>query len=305
MKLRTLLELCRISNLPTVWSNVLAGALLARPLDDFSDSVRVIVAGAAGSLFYSGGMLLNDAFDAEIDARERPERPIPSGRVARSTVFALGYAMLALALATLAVLAFAVTSTGGVKLVGAGILTALGVLAYDRWHKGFAWSPLVMGFCRACLYAVGAFAVSRSIGAAFVPAFLLFGYVVGLTHVARFENASVVGRTWPMLLVFSPVGFIVLLEAITLAALGRPKGTSPALEGAVIALSVGWTLFALRTALGGGRAIGRAVVALIAGISLVDAAFLAFVRPETPGAVVATLAAFVLTLFFQRWVRGT
>src|SRR5262245_63491269 len=52
---------------------------------------------AAGSLFYSGGMALNDAFDAEIDARERPERPIPSGRVSRGTVLALGFGMLVVA----------------------------------------------------------------------------------------------------------------------------------------------------------------------------------------------------------------
>ena len=28
-------------------------------------------------------MVLNDVFDAEVDAREQPDRPIPSGRVSR------------------------------------------------------------------------------------------------------------------------------------------------------------------------------------------------------------------------------
>ncbi len=46
------------------------------------------------SLAYVAGMYLNDAFDAAIDRRERPDRPIPSGRVARRTVFVAGFAML-------------------------------------------------------------------------------------------------------------------------------------------------------------------------------------------------------------------
>ena len=53
------------------------------------------------SLFYVGGMYLNDAFDAGIDAVERPERPIPSGQVSAETVFAAGFGMLALGLAVL------------------------------------------------------------------------------------------------------------------------------------------------------------------------------------------------------------
>ena len=52
----------------------------------------------AFSLFYTGGMFLNDAFDAQFDAQHRPERPIPAGDVSRSTVFGWGYAMLAAAL---------------------------------------------------------------------------------------------------------------------------------------------------------------------------------------------------------------
>ena len=54
----------------------------------------VLAAAVALSLFYVGGMWLNDAFDAEIDARERAGRPIPQGDVDRGTVFAGGFAFL-------------------------------------------------------------------------------------------------------------------------------------------------------------------------------------------------------------------
>jgi 4-hydroxybenzoate polyprenyltransferase len=138
-----------------------------------------------------------------------------------------------------------------------------------------------------------------------VPAVLLLGYVVGLTHVARFENASAIGRTWPMLLLFAPAAYSLFEEMRARTAIEHPFETSLLYAGVVVGIGVGWTFRAIRTALRGGKAIGSAVVALIAGISLVDAVFLAFLRPEAVGALVFALAAFVMTLVFQRWVRGT
>ena len=67
------LLLGRVSNLPTVWTNTLAGATLAGAA---VTPGRLVLLAAAFSLLYTGGMYLNDAFDREVDARERPERPI-------------------------------------------------------------------------------------------------------------------------------------------------------------------------------------------------------------------------------------
>ena len=50
------------------------------------------------SLFYTGGMFLNDAFDHGFDAKVRPERPIPSGQVSAAQVHAFGFAMMAVGL---------------------------------------------------------------------------------------------------------------------------------------------------------------------------------------------------------------
>ena len=82
---RSYLLLARVSNLPTVWTNVLAGLVAAGHPPDWLTLTRTA---AAASLFYSGGMLLNDACDAVYDARMRPERPIPRGDVHRREVFA-------------------------------------------------------------------------------------------------------------------------------------------------------------------------------------------------------------------------
>src|SRR6266853_1629535 len=83
--MRTLLVLGRVSNLPTVWSNCLAGWLLGRggPWDRFA----LLCLGA--TLLYTGGMFLNDAVDEEFDRRYRPERPIASGRITGCTVWVL------------------------------------------------------------------------------------------------------------------------------------------------------------------------------------------------------------------------
>ena len=96
-KTRVWLELGRVSNLPTVWSNVLAGAVLAgASAGALWQSTTALPLLLALTLFYLGGMYLNDACDAEIDARERADRPIPRGDIDRLTVALLGAGMLAL-----------------------------------------------------------------------------------------------------------------------------------------------------------------------------------------------------------------
>src|SRR6187399_1680395 len=89
---RAYLLLARVSNLPTVWSNVIAGtaaAASARPEIGLSGP-QLATTALAASLFYTGGMLLNDAFDAPHDRLARGERPIPRGDVARGEAFLAG-----------------------------------------------------------------------------------------------------------------------------------------------------------------------------------------------------------------------
>jgi 4-hydroxybenzoate polyprenyltransferase len=96
-------------------------------------------------------MFLNDAFDRAIDARERPERPIPSGAISATEVFAVGFGLLGLGLAGLAANAFARREPALPALASGAVLGALVVL-YDAWHKENPLSPVVMGLCRAAVY---------------------------------------------------------------------------------------------------------------------------------------------------------
>jgi 4-hydroxybenzoate polyprenyltransferase len=292
VKLKTLLLLGRTSNLPTVWSNILAGAVLSGAVFG-SNTLAVLL--LSGSAFYEGGMFLNDAFDADVDARERPNRPIPSGQVTRGTVYLLGFGLLAAGLVLLTIAAPLRLTRPGVGTILAGAFTCAAVLIYNRWHKGHAWSPLVMGACRAGLYATAALAVSGQLGQELLlGAGALWLYIVGLTHIARFETGKILDRAWISLFVFAPL-------LVAAPALLRSLAVLPLLCAvALLAWSVRSLSFALR---GGPGQIPRAVVSLIAGVSLVDALFVSLYAP--PLLVLPVFAAFLLTLKWQRRIPGT
>ena len=76
-KFRTLLNLGRVSNLPTIWSNCLAGWWLSGGGNYWK--LPLLLLGA--SALYTGGMFLNDAFDVDFDRQRRSTRPIPSGAI--------------------------------------------------------------------------------------------------------------------------------------------------------------------------------------------------------------------------------
>jgi 4-hydroxybenzoate polyprenyltransferase len=279
----TLLRLGRVSNLPTVWTNVLAATVLAGGTWQNARTGLVLV---AMTLFYVGGMYLNDYFDRAIDARERPERPIPAGDIAANTVVAAGFAMLCAGIALLA-------ATGAMAAVMGLILAGL-IVAYNRFHKGVALSPVTMGLCRAFVYFGAAAAVAGEVSwQVMLAGFALTAYVAGLTYAARQESLDRVGNLWPLVLLCAPM-------ILALPAFRQGAGAM------VIHLGlIGWSAYAVyllaRRPMPG--AVPRAVGALIAGISLVDAAFLAGVGAIMPASI--AVAGFATTMLLQRHIAGT
>jgi 4-hydroxybenzoate polyprenyltransferase len=233
--LRTLLALGRVSNLPTVWTNVLAGAVLSG--GRLSADVVLLLA-LAGSLLYVGGMFLNDAFDRAIDARMRPERPIPSGRATAGVVFAIGFGLLAAGIAGAALAsAQAASGTGPeARPVAAAVVLAGLVVLYDAFHKGHPASVLVMAACRVMLFVLAAVTVGGLTPLAMVGAALVGAHVVGLSLIAR-KEASRPG--WPQLVARLIAG-ICLIDALLIASQGLW------LLGALAALGFPATLLAHR-----------------------------------------------------------
>jgi len=281
---QTLLRLGRVSNLPTVWTNVIAGATIANTAATVADIVTV---GLAMTAFYVGGMYLNDFFDREIDARERPGRPIHAGDIAAVTVSAIGFALLAAGVALLAPFGF--------LTAGWGLALAAAIVLYDAWHKGNSFAPLIMGLCRALVYLGTGAAVSGSIlPALIVGATALAAHVVGLTYAAKQENLNHIGRLWPLAILAVP-----LLLAL--------PGTSTdwlVIVAALLLCAVDIVAVRLLAKRATGDAVPRAVSMLIAAICLVDALAVAL---HGGGVVLTCVCAsgFVLTRLFQAAIPGT
>jgi 4-hydroxybenzoate polyprenyltransferase len=281
MGLKTALKLGRISNLPTVWSNVIAATALAGG----APPSLSLAAAAAMSLLYVGGMYLNDAFDRKIDARERASRPIPSGEASATAVFTIGFAALMAGVALLAVL----RPASGL----AGLSLTATILLYDWRHKDNPLSPLLMGLCRALVYVGAAAAVASPF---WLPVLLgagaLLFYVAGLTLAAKQERLDRVSNRGPLFLLAMP-----LLLALPVAA----ASWLTALAAAALLGVCLYALSLLRRRQSGH--VGRAVGLLIAAIALVDA-----LTASTVGALNVTLVCFALfglTLILQRYVPGT
>jgi 4-hydroxybenzoate polyprenyltransferase len=286
---QTALRLGRVSNLPTVWTNVLAATALAGGVPTPLATLALIV---SMSLFYVGGMYLNDAFDREIDARERPERPIPSGAVSARTVFTTGFALLGAGLAIPAGFAFAL---GDLRPLLGGVLLGGAILYYDWAHKGSWLSPAVMGLCRALVYVTCAAATAAELPAAvWWAAALLLAYIVGLSCAAAQENLKQIRSAWPLVLLAAPLLYL----APRALAPGAPPLALPCLL-----VFAAWAVAAVQRLARSAPDLRGGVSMLIAGISLFDAVFAALAG--APALALLCLAAAPLTRRLQRSVPGT
>ncbi|MFT4726166.1 MAG: hypothetical protein ACI9UN_000661 [Granulosicoccus sp.] len=287
--LKTVFDLGRVSNLPTVWTNTLAGVILAgaSPAD-----WRILVLLLSMTLAYTGGMFLNDAFDAAIDARERSERPIPSGKVSAFSVSVYGYLMLVISVILVALCAYS-NEGGAWKAILSAIALACAIILYNAWHKANPLSPLIMGLCRMLVYITAAYTVtSTPTSMVFIGALVLLSYLIGLTFTAKQENLGRVKNLWPLLFLAAPMVFAVNILPT------QPNVLWPLL------LFTLWLVVALRFILRRQTGdIPRAVVSMIAGISLIDAMFIA----SSSNLIWASIAVvgFLATLVLQKWVSGT
>lgn len=142
-KLKDYLSLARISNAPTVISNVLAGSAAAGGLEQIPGVIELAL---SMLLFYTAGMFMNDLCDFRIDSQERPERPIASGRVSKKESL---YGIIAM------------TAAGSLLLFHLGLKPFLGglvlaglIVVYNLGHARNPLSPLTMASCRAMIYVI-------------------------------------------------------------------------------------------------------------------------------------------------------
>lgn len=213
--IRAYIELLRPANVVTALADVLAGYALAglgQP------GALPWLLGATACL-YAGGVVLNDFFDRNLDRVERPERPIPSGRVPAPHAAFVGLLLLGAGV----MLAFGATPAAG-RVAGS---IAAGVVLYDAWAKRQAIGPAIMGLCRALNLMLGVAAVPEMLSARSFIAGIPFLYVVAITALSRGEvHGGVRGVA-----TFALISLTIALSALALVAF---QSREPVWSGVVL-----------------------------------------------------------------------
>nr|WP_026246751.1 UbiA family prenyltransferase [Streptomyces sp. SID8379] len=179
---RTVAELVRAPAALTVPGDVFAGALaVGRPAGG-----RTLLLAASSVSLYWAGMALNDWADRDEDTVERPERPIPSGRIAPGTALALAAGLTATGLGLGAL-------AGGRRvLLRRTLPLAAAVWAYDLALKHTPFGPAAMAAARALdvLHGTGPAPAGPALRAAATVA----GHTLAVTRLSRHEVTGEPGR---------------------------------------------------------------------------------------------------------------
>jgi 4-hydroxybenzoate polyprenyltransferase len=262
-----------------------AGFLLAAGASArFSSSLAL--AASAGLLFYAAGLLVNDVADLEVDRRERPGRPLPSGCIsaaaARNAAFLLMVGAMLICL-----------RLGG-KTVPVGAALCAAILAYNfRLKKIAVLGPLNMGLCRALNLALGASVVGTASPLLIGASSILTAYVATVTHLARkeAEKAPSGWACWvPPTVLLAAMCFFVKCSAVAGETQFRMAGSFFLAFGAAAAA-------ALR--MRAGAAISPEIGRMLGALLFLQAAFCLASGAEIPGLLCGLL---LLAMWPLHWL---
>jgi 4-hydroxybenzoate polyprenyltransferase len=183
--LRAYAELVRLPNIFTAFADICLGWSVAQATGTaWSRWPSFTFLGAGSACLYAGGMVWNDFFDIEQDRRERPFRPLPSGRVTRRAALFLGVTLLG---AGLVLVSFGGWIQDGFDSLAPELAAflLLAILLYDGWLKATFVGPAAMGLCRFLNVLLGLTLVQE----------VQFSWLAR-THLAAVVGLYIVGVTW-------------------------------------------------------------------------------------------------------------
>ena len=279
-------QLMRLPNVFTAIADVLAGYLIVAQAHIRPAELSLLLLSSAG--IYAAGCVLNDLCDKDVDAQERPSRPIPSGAVSPREAFALTCLLFTAGL-------FAAFKAGPHSFYTAAVLVAL-VIAYDALAKKRKLiGPLTMGACRAVNLLLGMTPVMPSVNIFFFLPLVSLYYVFSLTRLSRSE---VCGGRQSVPALFG--GWLAVIVSVLLLRYGGlMTDDSMIFLGLYAALTAPLLLKGYFTT--APETIKGAVKILILGIPLIDAAYVSGVRGWTYGIPVALclVPAVILSKYFH------
>ena len=311
------MQLVRFPAVFTAMADICLGFLLVRrTFDPTSAFVLLLI---SSSCLYLAGMIFNDVFDREVDARERPQRPIPSGRVSVGSAVRLG---ILLVFAGIGAAGFA-----GTQSLLVALLLTIGIFAYDGFLKRTALGPISMGFCRLLNVLLGASVIDPHASFALhvsltdvriavlarpqLPVAACLGvYVVGVTWFARREAgissrkqlagaAAVINLGLGGLIVFLITGFPGLLRPWP----GEANALGVLLAMVIIALILNRRLIAAMFD-PVPQKVQPAVKTLLMSIIVLDA-IIVFYHTNSPAHAIATALLIIPAVVLGRWVFVT
>jgi hypothetical protein len=256
--LKSYLQLTRPANIVTAIADILAGMAIAQHSFEASTAYWLVLSTVG---LYGGGVVLNDVFDAKLDALERPERPIPSGKVPLQSAAFMGISLLVLG----------VVSAGLFSILSAEIACVIAFLTvlYNRFAKHSpVFGPLTMGLCRGGNLLLGMSAVPASLPEWGWLALVPIAYIGAITLISQDEVHG--GKRQSLYIAAS---LYISVHAIQfLVAVNQENGSMALLLIALHALLVGFPLWkALQNPIGPN--IGKAVKAGVLSLIVMDAAW--------------------------------
>ncbi|MBR0191443.1 MAG: UbiA family prenyltransferase [Thermoguttaceae bacterium] len=319
------LQLVRFPNVFVLLADILTVAFLLTSLEllPAQNLVPFIAAGVGAVCLYWAGMILNDAFDFLEDSVLRPERPLPSGRIALPTAIKTGWGLLAAGWVLCFLAGIGTRNlTSALSVIGIATVLRACIVMYDARLKNTPMGPFLMGLCRGLnVLLFLAFMDPEKLNAA-VPLFLypmaLTVFITGVTFYARNETQDApeagIRRPGVGMMVFS----VLLLVGGVAILLPFPTQLNAAIPGIVqplfmfqpwrwptlLGVLAIWLAFRAVTAyFQDETAVRRVVKQALFLVFLLDAG-LTLVVAGIPHAMVI-LALFVLASLIGRWIYST
>ncbi|NHH96882.1 hypothetical protein DYY66_1099 [Candidatus Nitrosotalea sp. FS] len=258
------LQLARLPNAFTSPTNVVAGYLTVTPISELN-YVNLGILMASSMLFYVSGVVFNDYFDIEIDRKERPSRPLPSGAISKKTTIQIAIVLMASAIT----LAFFVSWSSFVI----ALFLASMIIGYDyRLKNNKIFSPITMGGTRFLNVIMGASPALLSFqtnlsGLGFVAS-SVFAYVVVITLFSKKELSGIKSKRHTIVL-FSII--YAIIAAITIVTfLGLFKTWSLVI---LVPYTIIMSVIFKQALVGDASSIQRVIKNMVISIIILDSVF--------------------------------
>ncbi len=223
----------------------------------------VVLLSLSSIFLYAGGVVFNDVCDAQLDAVERPERPIPSGVIAKTSAVYFG--------ALLFTIGIVLATVTGILSGLLAVLIAVSCVIYDRWAKPHPFfGPLNMGICRGLNLLLGMSILSLTQVALYWLAVVPVLYIAAVTLISRGEvHGGKRSSIWTALFLY----IVVVVIIVAVGAWANRTFITAVFLVLFIAFIFPPLLSALRTL--SGPLVGKAVKSGVLGLILMNAAWAA------------------------------